>query len=188
MRGIRSILLVPVLIGLGALLFTATADEQALITLGVTPMPPDCVQNPGGTATITWLIEHQTVPDHVVFTLYDPTHTIVYDSETYPGDTGLDVERTWTVPSPLPDGMYWVRIEYFAQGIGLEAWAETGFMVCLPIGVCCVGHDCYLVLEEECTTMGGAWHPEWSTCDDLPCEMYTPAEPSNWGAVKELYR
>jgi hypothetical protein len=164
MRGIRSVLLVPILLGLSALLFTATADEQAVITLGVLPMPPDCVQNPGGTATITWSIVHQTAPDRVVFTLYDPTHTIIYDQETYPGGTGLAIERTWTVPSPLPSGMYWVRVEYYAQGIGLEAWAETGFMLCRPIGVCCVDEQCFVMQETECLALGGVFHPEWDSC------------------------
>lgn len=54
--------------------------------------------------------------------------------------------------------------------------------------VCCVGHDCYLVLEEECAIMQGAWHPEWRTCDPNPCDIYTPAEPSSWGAIKAIYR
>lgn len=172
MRGIRSALWITVLFGLGILLSTAAADEQAVITLGVTPMPPDCVQNPGGTATITWSIQHQTVPDHVVFTLYDPTHTIIYDQENYPGGTGLDIERTWTVPTPLAAGMYWVRIEYYAQGIGLEAWAETGFMVCQPIGVCCVDEQCFVMQEAECLAMGGTWHADWFSCGPPnPCEL-----------------
>lgn len=54
--------------------------------------------------------------------------------------------------------------------------------------VCCVGHQCYLVLEDECATMGGAWHPEWPSCDGDPCDIYTPAEPSSWGAIKAIYR
>jgi hypothetical protein len=57
-----------------------------------------------------------------------------------------------------------------------------------PVAVCCVVHQCYLVLEDECTVMQGAWHPEWTTCDGDPCDIYTPVEPSSWGAIKAIYR
>jgi hypothetical protein len=36
--------------------------------------------------------------------------------------------------------------------------------------VCCVGELCYIVhSEDECTAMGGVFHPEWNTCEPNPC-------------------
>jgi hypothetical protein len=175
------------LLGIGALVSNA-AEGDAIITLGVLPLPPDCVVNPGGTATIDWSVQYQTVPDYVTFTLYDPTHTIVYDSQTYPGATGVVVTRTWTVPSPLPEGFYWVRIEYYSVGIGLEAWAETGFLLCEQTLVCCLDHTCIITTQADCELQNGYWHPEWLSCDPNPCDIYTPTEESTWGEVKSLYR
>ena len=191
MRGIRLSVVASILIVLGAMLpsaYSAGDEGDAVISLGVTPLPPNCVQNPGGTATITWSIQYQTVPDHVVFTLFDPTHTIIYDTQTYPGATGVVVTRQWTVPSPLPQGFYWVRVEYYAQGIGLEALAETGFLVCEQTLVCCLDHTCVIVTQLECQQQGGYWHPEWTTCEPNPCEIYTPSDESSWGQIKSLYQ
>ncbi len=190
MQRIRLGVVATVLGVVGLMICSALADGgDAVITLGVTPLPPDCVENPGGTATISWTIQHQTVPDHVMFVLYDPTHTIIYDQQNYPGGTGITINRTWTVPSILPEGVYWVRIEYYAQGIGLEAWAETGFLVCPPdYKVCCLEHECIITTRIECESLSGFWHPEWTTCDPNPCEIYTPAERSTWGQIKGLYQ
>lgn len=40
--------------------------------------------------------------------------------------------------------------------------------------VCCINLDCYLIYEEECEEMQGDWHPEWDSCDDMPCELEPP--------------
>lgn len=60
----------------------------------------------------------------------------------------------------------------------------------IPVpAVCCIGHECFLVLEDECAAMGGIWHPEFPDCGPPnPCDIYTPAEPSSWGAIKAIYR
>jgi hypothetical protein len=172
MRNTRFVLLASILIGLGAFLCLAVAEEDAHIDLNVLPWPPACVQNPGGAATISWNIQHSTVPDHVTYTLYDPTHTIIYDQQVYPGGTGLNIVRTWIVPSPLPQGMYWVRVDYYAQGIGLEAYAETGFLVCAQSHVCCVGETCMIITEADCQALGGVFHPEWDSCGPPnPCGL-----------------
>ena len=43
--------------------------------------------------------------------------------------------------------------------------------------------------EAQCADMGGIWHPEWGYCGPPnPCDIYTPAEPSSWGAIKAIYR
>jgi len=196
MRSIRLSMVAILLLGIGTLVSSATGEGDAIITLGVLPLPPDCVQNPGGTATIEWSIQYQTVPDYVTFTLYDPTHSIVYDSATYPGSTGIAVTRTWTVPSPLPQGFYWVRVEYYSVGIGLEAWAETGFLICEPTGRVCLQKlsdaDCDGVLSGGDTPVEG-WTvglitpagstvtqptgPDgWACWDNLPYGDYTAFE------------
>ena len=43
---------------------------------------------------------------------------------------------------------------------------------CHPAGgpkVCCVGVECFIVSQGECTDMGGVWHEELDTCDPNPC-------------------
>jgi len=34
---------------------------------------------------------------------------------------------------------------------------------------CCMGAECYLRTEPECTELGGMFHPEWDSCDERPC-------------------
>ncbi len=146
-----------------AMPLSVLAEEQATISLGTDPEPPDCVQNPGGITTIFWNIQHATTPDHVNYTLFNPTHTITIESQVYPGSTGIDIIRTWTVPSGMVPGMYWVRIEYYAVGIGLEAWAEVGFLVCQPTGSICADKwldaDCDGLLSQVDTPLSS-----WLVC------------------------
>ena len=77
-------------------------------------------------------------------------------------------------------------------GIDHPEWATCDNDPCIqPLpDVCCLGHDCFFVPEEECALMGGAWHPEFESCDvqPPPCDIYTPAETSSWGAIKAIYR
>jgi hypothetical protein len=55
--------------------------------------------------------------------------------------------------------------------------------------VCCLGHECLFIFEQDCAAMGGMWHPEFDDCfNPNPCDMYTPVEPSSWGAIKAIYR
>ncbi len=113
----------------------AAADGDVSVYLQATP---DVITNPGGTVTIHWIIDPEsTTPDYVVYKLLDPPHTTVIETQTYPGATGIDVTRTWTAPSSpmLPDGTYWVRVEYYAVGIGLEAVAEVNFDLETPTPV-----------------------------------------------------
>jgi hypothetical protein len=55
--------------------------------------------------------------------------------------------------------------------------------------VCCVGEDCVIVhSEDECTALGGEFHPEWSSCGPPnPC-LPSPVRITSWGAIKTLYR
>jgi predicted outer membrane repeat protein len=41
-----------------------------------------------------------------------------------------------------------------------------------PASACCLEDgSCLLVQEEMCSTLGGAWHPEWDSCDPPPCNQ-----------------
>jgi hypothetical protein len=80
-------------------------------------------------------------------------------------------------------------------GAGQPCWAgwDMAFVLysdyVVPTKVCCVGQDCFVITEYECTAMmGGVFHPEWSSCGPPnPCEA-TPTTPSTWGGIKNLYR
>ncbi len=113
---------------------TVAAPLEATISLGRDPEPPMCIQNPGGIIDITWNIEHTTTPNYVYYKLEDPTRTIIYEDQTYPGSTGITVNRQWTVPAGAPDGKYWVRVEYWSFEAGNEANAEVTFYVCSETG------------------------------------------------------
>jgi hypothetical protein len=71
--------------------------------------------------------------------------------------------------------------EWF-QGLLCEA------VVCPAPVVCCVDHVCYFVHEDECTALGGVLHPEFVDCVNEPCQQLTPADPTNWGTIKAIYR
>ena len=74
-------------------------------------------------------------------------------------------------------------------GVFHPDWNSCTPNPCVLLHVCCVGcQGCCLVLETECAQMGGVWHPEWDSCDPQPCDIYTPAEPSSWGAIKAMFR
>jgi hypothetical protein len=77
-------------------------------------------------------------------------------------------------------------------GIYHPEWTSCDYAPCaVPPTVCCIGHDCYVVdCEAQCADIGGIWHPEWGGyCGPPnPCDIYTPAEPSSWGAIKAIYR
>lgn len=40
---------------------------------------------------------------------------------------------------------------------------------CQPTGACCVGEDCSITTEDDCTGMGGTYQGDGSTCDPNPC-------------------
>jgi hypothetical protein len=168
----RPVFALVIVMMLGLLFSTAMAQyPRATISLGTDPEPPVCVINPLGDTSIFWLIQHSTIPDYVIYKLYTPGHSTLVETETYPGSTGINVHRNWIVPSGAAAGAYWVRIEYYSVGIGLEAAAEVVFLVCQPTppGVCCIGETCFVLTEQECTQMGGIPHPEFVNCDITIC-------------------
>lgn len=135
--------LTPVLALVALVLVTAPvfADDvllrEATISLGRDPEPPFCVANPGGELTITWDIEHETTPNYVVYQLWDPSQTVLIETETYPGTSGITITRYWTCPAGAVDGKYWVRVEYWSYEAGNEANAEVTFYVCNGTGSIC---------------------------------------------------
>lgn len=40
---------------------------------------------------------------------------------------------------------------------------------CQPTGACCVGSDCTIETESDCTDMGGTYRGDDTTCDDVVC-------------------
>ena len=58
----------------------------------------------------------------------------------------------------------------------------------LDIHACCVGQECVLATEEECSDLGGHWmiDPPLTSCEPDPC--LTPARKTTWGAMKALFR
>lgn len=127
--------------------------------------------NPAGDTAIFWVIQHSTIPDYVVYKLFTPGHSALVETETYPGSTGINVDRHWIVPTGAVAGAYWVRLEYYSVGVGLEAAAEVVFLVCQPSPpeVCCVDQTCYVLTEQECAQMGGVPNPDYTSCDDTVC-------------------
>jgi hypothetical protein len=59
---------------------------------------------------------------------------------------------------------------------------------CRWIRACCLGETCQLLSEDECASLEGVWHEEWSSCGPPnPCQGI-PATPETWGGIKNLYR
>lgn len=128
---IGTLAVLPLLVSL-ALVQTWADDPRAIITLGTDPEPPICVGNPGGTVEIFWDIQYQTTPDSVTYELCDPTQAVV-EREVYPGDSGIQISRDWTVPAGADPGGYWVYVNYYSAEVGNEANADVLFLVCEPI-------------------------------------------------------
>lgn len=60
---------------------------------------------------------------------------------------------------------------------------------CAPpeIHVCCLEAECLLLFEDECSEIGGTWHPEWDSCTPNPCPP-SPTQQQRWGIIKAMYR
>jgi hypothetical protein len=167
--GYRSALSLAVLavMVLGIWAAALAAPMEATISLGRDPEPPYCALNPDGTVDITWNIEHTTTPNYVYYKLEDPTRTIIYEDETYAGETGITVARQWTVPAGAPDGKYWIRVEYWSFEAGNEANAEVTFYVCSGTSDVCATKfqdmNCDNVISD-----GDVVVSDWWICIDTP--------------------
>jgi hypothetical protein len=135
--------------------------EVATIILGRDPEPPYCVQAPGGLVQSFWMVEHQTTPVRVEYFLQDPSRTINLEHQTYPGNTGLTISRSFIVPVGCADGKYWIRVEYWSVEGGNEANAEVTFYVCSQTGNICVTKladaNCNGWLEPDTDTPVQGW-------------------------------
>jgi hypothetical protein len=151
---------------------------EATISLGRDPEPPMCVQNPGGVIDITWNIEHTTTPNYVYYKLEDPTRTIILEDQTYPGSTGITVNRQWTVPAGSVDGKYWVRVEYWSFEAGNEANAEVTFYVCMDTGTICAEKWEDIDGDDDCdgldSTLEGWWLCLTTPLGDSFCKQTGP--------------
>ena len=81
-----------------------------------------------------------------------------------------------------------------SEGSACALSEGCGFMGALAVGcdlgihACCVGQECVLATEEECSSLGGHWmvDPSLASCEPDPC--LTPALKTTWGAMKALFR
>ncbi|MBU1699336.1 MAG: hypothetical protein KJ970_05725 [Candidatus Eisenbacteria bacterium] len=159
----RSILTVCLALTLAiTLIVPVLADPmEATINLGREPEPPYCVENPGGTLDINWFVTYETTPNFVLYELWDPTMTVLLETETYPGATGVNIMRSWVVPNGLVDGKYWIRIEFWSYEAGNEANAEVSFYVCNGTGSICAEKwddtDCDGILNRADLPIQGWW-------------------------------
>ena len=140
------------------------APLDATITLGRSPEPPDCAQ-PQDDVDIWWDITYSTTPAAVIYTLVDPDGATI-DSTYYPGDTGVSINRQWTVPFDPVIGKYWVRVEFHSNQSGHEATAEVSFYVCSGIGEICAQKW----VDANCDGVGqlGEEYQGWWICIETP--------------------
>lgn len=110
------------------LVLPGRAEDDATITLGTSPEPPEC-SVPETDVTIFWSVTYGTTPDFVYYSLTGPDHEVI-EEQTYPGTSGVDVTRTWTVPEDATVGAYWVHVEFWSREVGHEADANVVFLVC----------------------------------------------------------
>ena len=148
---------------------------DATISLVRDPEPPTCVLNSGGIVTISWLIEHTTTPNYVYYKLEDPTRTIIYEDQTYPGSSGITVNRQWTVPVGATDGKYWISVEYWSFEAGWEDHVEVTFYVCSSTGDICVekweDSNINLELDGGDTPLIGWWICLETPLEDTFCKQ-----------------
>jgi hypothetical protein len=52
-----------------------------------------------------------------------------------------------------------------------------------PIGACCFGSDCFEIVETECSSNGGEWQGDNTTCASQPCGAPCPADTDDSGTV-----
>jgi hypothetical protein len=101
-------------------------------------------------------------------------------------DSGYDVEYiNWTVPAG-GTGTYWLVLDHYGTDTGGGPWTLDYTLTCpgLPTGACCIGNDCTITTESDCT---GSWQGADTTCQPNPCEP-NPTHESTWGQIKAQYR
>jgi len=163
---------------------------------GVGTPPASCTGYPAAGKDVAYVLTLQAGDIcHFVYTAgaYDASFYIVTDcanvndSCVIGADASYNVETiNWTCTTA---GTYYLICDAYGTNTGGTFTLAYEITCPTPLGVCCVGHNCYLVQESECAAMQGYWHPEWTSCGPPnPCDIYTPADKSTWGKVKDTYR
>lgn len=67
-----------------------------------------------------------------VWAAFDPTRTICLDQAVFPGSSGIEGSRDWTVPPDMSGGHLWVRLQYWMEGVGPVALSEMAFRAAEP--------------------------------------------------------
>jgi hypothetical protein len=112
---------------------------DASITLSNSPSPPTAIR-PGEIQSIDWLIIADTDPASVTFHIFNLDTSALVESDEYPGDTGMNIARNYTLPLTytLPFGRlferYRIRLVYNSWETTNEASAEATFWVTQDTG------------------------------------------------------
>jgi len=76
--------------------------------------------------------------------------------------------------------------ECFGQYQGDNTTCDPNPCVQPVNGACCLGIDCIVVTQAECTDFGGDYKGDGTVCDPNPCQPI-PTEKKTWGGVKSHY-
>lgn len=159
---------------------------------------PSCTGWSAAGRDVTYRLELQVADIcHLVYTQLDADASfyLVTDCDNVNQSCVIGADETvggqpetidWTCPAT---GTYFLILDAYGTDAGGE-WTLSYEVVCpVPERVCCLGHACYLVSEDECAALQGEWHTGWESCGPPnPCDIYTPAERSSWGGIKVRYR
>lgn len=99
---------------LAALLLGLTLAAPAVpqgISFDLAPVPPQSII-PGMVEVFTWTVTGGS-PQRVDFEVKYPSGVTAY-AQTYPGATGLDVTRVYTVPPAAPLGLWYSEVRFYS--------------------------------------------------------------------------
>ena len=104
------------------------------------------------------------------------------------------VYEAWTGDGYCDDGSY-IPADYGCTECpaGVAIWLNCDAFNCDggdcecdptdPIGACCFGSDCFEIVETECSSNGGEWQGDNTTCASQPCGAPCPADTDDSGTV-----
>ncbi|MCK4303877.1 MAG: hypothetical protein KAY24_06535 [Candidatus Eisenbacteria sp.] len=113
----------------------------------------------------TVFISHVLLSGGVVITGPGALSSITFQAPAETGDTDItfDYIEFYRAGQYVPDIVWHDGTVLIRENCSLAA--------------CCVMEACNIVLEEQCEALGGAWHPEWTSCDPNPCGYTEIREP-----------
>jgi hypothetical protein len=110
------------------------------------------------------------------------------DNQTFYYDNQMLYSKSWTEGLSGGGILNIACVDLYANNASPVYYDDMSLTGTAPTAVCCVGQNCYVVTEQECTEMQGVFHPEWDSCGPPnPCAP-SPVEPTSWGSVKSLFR